>query len=101
MPAPEQKLIDDAILDVINGTIEIDLARVVMNRHSTKEQRLEEYRRRALRAIDHANALHGDQDEIAGLRDALLALPDRTLLSRLPGDVRVFIETQLALIEGD
>lgn len=63
-----------------------------------QSRELEELRGRALRALQSSS--HPSDDEIVGLREAVDALPDRTKLSRLPGEVRVFIETQLAMIQG-
>ena len=65
-----------------------------------KTLRLAEFKKRALRATQFASLSHGAANEIPGFREAIEALPDRRRLARLPGDVRVFIETQLALIEG-
>jgi hypothetical protein len=60
---------------------------------------LEELRGRALRALQ-SGSLPRPSDEMDGLREAIEALPDPTKLSRLPGEARVFIETQLAMIKG-
>ncbi len=61
---------------------------------------LAEFKERALRALRDANLHHGATDEVPGLRAAIEMLPDRAGLARLPGDVRTFLETNLALVRG-
>jgi hypothetical protein len=58
---------------------------------------LEEFKGRAVHAIMAMRMAYN----LPHIRAAVEALPDRAKLSWLPGDVRMFIETNLALIKGD
>lgn len=54
----------------------------------------------SLGAINSANHHHGSENEVAGLREAIEALPNRDRLAGLPADIRLFIEQELAMLEG-
>lgn len=62
---------------------------------SDQERRLEDLRRRFRRAAASASEAMGSENAIHGLLDAVEALPDRTLLRRLPFEVRNLVEFEL------
>jgi hypothetical protein len=45
-------------------------------------------------AIDTANARHGAENEMPGLRAAIMTWPDRRLAARLPAEARAFLEKE-------
>jgi hypothetical protein len=55
---------------------------------------VEKVRVSMLAAIDTANAKHGAENEMPGLRAAIMAWPDRRLAARLPAEARTFLETK-------
>jgi hypothetical protein len=66
---------------------------IVHERCFRQTRELEAFKARFARGASRFDAT------VPGLREAVEALPDRRQLSRLSGEVRVYIETQFALIK--
>jgi len=60
---------------------------------------LDAFKARALATMESANLANGSENEMEILREAIAALPDRTLVACLPEPARVFIEAELARLE--